>query len=162
MKNSSATSANLPHIHDATGLRGVYNQLADIAHGVLSHNLLALCNRLALAGVFWLSGRTKVDGLLTVNDTALQLFQDEYKLPLISSVWAAHAAAYSEHLFPILLLFGLFTRFAALSLLGMTVVIQVFVYPGAWATHLTWAAPALYLMAHGGGALSLDRQLRLR
>jgi putative oxidoreductase len=83
-------------------------------------------------------------------------------LPFIPSEWVAHAAAYSEHLFPILLVFGLFTRFAAVSLLGMTAVIQLFVYPGAWATHLTWAGLALYLAAQGGGNLSLDRWLRLR
>jgi putative oxidoreductase len=162
MKNSGATTMNTSPTHATTGLRGTYNHLAEIASSSLKHDLLALLNRLALAGVFWLSGRTKVDGLLTVNDNALLLFQDEYKLPLIPSEWAAHAATYAEHLFPILLVFGLFTRFAALSLLGMTAVIQIFVYPGAWATHLTWAALALYLIARGSGTLSLDLRLGLR
>lgn len=71
-------------------------------------------------------------------------------------------ATYAEHLFPILLVPGLFTRLSALSLLGMTAVIQLFVYPGAWATHLSWAALMLYLIAHGGGALTLDHTLKLK
>jgi putative oxidoreductase len=69
-------------------------------------------------------------------------------------------ATYAEHLFPILLVLGLGTRFAALGLLGMTTVIEVFVYPDAWPTHLSWAAILLPLIAKGGGALSLDRLLR--
>ena len=140
----------------------LYNRGADLASRALSHDVLALANRLALAGVFWLSGRTKVDGLLSVNDSALALFADEYKLPIVPSEWAAHMAAYSEHLFPILLVAGLFTRFSAFALLGMTAVIQIFVYPSAWATHLTWAGLALYLLARGGGNVSLDRVLRIR
>jgi putative oxidoreductase len=162
MKNRTANTPHLNPIHDTAGARGIYSRLVGIASAILSHDLLALVNRLALAGVFWLSGRTKVEGLLTINDNALLLFQDEYKLPLIPSEWAAYAAAYSEHLFPILLVFGLFTRFAAISLLGMTAVIQVFVYPGAWATHLTWAGLALYLVARGGGTLSVDHRLRIQ
>ena len=74
---------------------------------------------------------------------------------------AAHAATYSEHLFPILLVLGLFTRPAAAALLGMTLTIQVFVYPDAWPTHLSWAAILLPLIARGGGRLSLDRALGL-
>ena len=70
---------------------------------------------------------------------------------------AAYAATYSEHLFPILLVLGLFTRFSAAALLGMTLVIQIFVYPDAWPTHLSWAGLLLPLIALGGGKLSLDR-----
>jgi putative oxidoreductase len=72
---------------------------------------------------------------------------------------AAHLAAYSEHLFPLLLVLGLFTRLSALALLGMTLVIQVFVYPDAWPTHLSWAALLLYLAGRGAGRLSLDHAL---
>jgi putative oxidoreductase len=108
-----------------------------------------------------MSGRTKVDGLLTVNDTAFELFRTEYALPLIKPEVAAFAATYSEHLFPILLVLGLFTRFAALGLLGMTLVIQTFVYPNAWPTHLSWAGLLLPLIAFGGGRLSLDRFLKI-
>ena len=90
------------------------------------------------------------------------LHRDEFRLPLIPPDIAAHMAAYAEHLFPLLLFLGLFTRFAALALLGMTLVIQVFVYPDAWPTHLSWAAVFLYLIRHGAGRASLDQLLRLR
>jgi putative oxidoreductase len=144
------------------GIVALYNRAVNSVDALLSHDVLALVARAAIAGVFWLSGRTKVDGILSVNETALALFQDEYKLPIIPSEWAAYMAAYSEHLFPILLVLGLFTRFSAFALLGMTAVIQIFVYPGAWATHLTWAAIELYLLARGGGNVSLDRALGIR
>jgi putative oxidoreductase len=75
---------------------------------------------------------------------------------------AAHLATYAEHLFPLLLVLGLCTRLSALALLGMTAVIQVFVYPQAGITHLWWAAPLLYLAGRGGGAFGLDRVLGLR
>jgi putative oxidoreductase len=112
--------------------------------------------------VFWQSGRTKVEGWLTVSDGAVALFAEEYQLPVLSPALAAHLAAYAEHLFPLLLVLGLFTRPAALALLGMTLVIEVFVYPLAWPTHLVWAASLLYLLARGGGRLSIDRLLGLR
>ena len=84
----------------------------------------------------------------------------EYALPLIDPDLAAHLATYSEHLFPILLVLGLLTRSAALALLGMTAVIEIFVYPDAWSTHLSWAGLLLPLIAYGGGAWSLDHLLR--
>jgi putative oxidoreductase len=71
-------------------------------------------------------------------------------------------ATYSEHLVPILLVLGLFTRFSALALLGMTAVIQIFVYPDAWPTHLSWAALMLYLIGRGAGPLSLDQRLGIK
>jgi putative oxidoreductase len=103
-----------------------------------------------------------VSGLLTVNDNAYMLFEEEYKLPLISPELGAHLAAYAEHLFPLLLALGLATRLSALGQLAMTAVIQFFVYPAAWPTHLTWAVGLLYLAGRGGGALSLDRLLGIR
>lgn len=119
---------------------------------------LLLAARVFPAAVFWQSGRTKLDGW-RLNDNALYLFQEEYRLPWIDPVVAAHAAAIAEHLFPILLVLGLATRFSALALLAMTAVIQIFVYPDAWPTHGTWAALFLLLAARGGGAWSLDRWL---
>ena len=92
----------------------------------------------------------------------MSLFRDEYRLPLVDPALAAHAAAYAEHALPLLLVLGLGTRVAALGLLAMTAVIQVFVYPDAWPTHLSWAAPLLLIAARGGGAWSLDRALGLR
>jgi len=146
----------------AAGVRGLYNRIADALGGWVGHDLIALAARFGVAGVFWLSGRTKVEGVLTVSDNAVALFADEYQVPVLSPELGAHLAAYAEHLFPILLVLGLFTRFSALALLGMTAVIQIFVYPAAWPTHLVWATAMLYLVGRGGGALSLDRLLGLR
>jgi putative oxidoreductase len=141
--------------------RGVYNRVAERLSAWIGHDLVALAARTAIAGVFWSSGRTKVEGWLTVSDNAVALFEDEYRLPVVSPEIAAHLAAYAEHLFPILLVLGLATRASALALLAMTAVIQVFVYPSAWPTHLTWAVALLYLTGRGGGRLALDRWLRL-
>jgi putative oxidoreductase len=145
-----------------TGLRGTWNRIASLLTGLVSHGLLALASRVAIAAIFFLSGRTKVDGLLTVNDSAYALFREEYKVPLPPPEIAAHMATYAEHLFPILLVLGLFTRFSALALLGMTAVIQIFVYPSAWPTHLSWAALMLYLIGRGAGPASLDHAFGLK
>jgi putative oxidoreductase len=146
----------------AAGLRGAWNRAADLLDAIISHGVLALAARFAVAAIFFYSGRTKVEGLLTVTDGAYALFREEYKVPLLPPEIAAHAAAYSEHLFPLLLVLGLFTRFSALALLAMTTVIQIFVYPDAWPTHLSWATLMLYLIGRGPGALSLDHRLGLK
>ena len=117
--------------------------------------LVALVARLSIAGVFWRSGQTKVQGW-RLNDVAIELFQTEYKLPLIDPVAAAYIATVAEHVFPVLLVLGLATRFAALALFIMTLVIEIFVYPDAWPTHGTWAIGMLLLMMKGAGAISLD------
>jgi putative oxidoreductase len=123
----------------------------------LRQALLMLVARIGIASVFFLSGRTKVQGLLTLKPSTFELFRSEYALPLIPPDIAAYLATWSEHLFPVLLVLGLFTRPAAAALLGMTAVIEIFVYPDAWPTHLTWAGLLLPLVANGAGALSLDR-----
>jgi putative oxidoreductase len=128
---------------------------------LIPSNLLLLVARLGVAGVFFLSGRTKVEGFLTITDSTYSLFETEYALPLIPTDIAAHAATYSEHLFPILLVLGLFSRLGALGLFGMTAVIQIFVYPDAWPTHLSWAGLLLPIIACGPGAWSLDNLLGL-
>lgn len=84
------------------------------------------------------SGRTKVEGIFTLTDSTFYLFQTEYRLPFIAPVPAAYIAAASEHIFPILLVLGLFTRLSALALFIMTLTIEIFVYPDAWPTHLSW------------------------
>ncbi|MEW5882051.1 MAG: DoxX family protein [Pseudomonadota bacterium] len=142
--------------------QGAYNRIAERIGALIGHDVIALAARFGIAGVFWLSGRTKVDGLLAVSDEAIALFADEYRLPLVPPEIAAHAAAYAEHLFPLLLVLGLATRASALALLAMTAVIQVFVYPLAWPTHLVWATALLYLLGRGAGRLSLDARLGLR
>ena len=144
------------------GLRGLWHQLASQMTRLVPHDALALIDRVAIGAIFFLSGRTKVEGWLTVTEGTYTLFRDEYKLPLIPVEIAAHAAAWAEHLFPMLLVLGLFTRLSALALLGMTLVIQLFVYPDAWPTHLSWAGLLLYLLGRGAGTLSLDRLLRIR
>lgn len=124
--------------------------------------LLLLVARLGIAAVFFLSGRTKVTGFLELKPSTYTLFRSEYALPLIPPEWAAHLATYAEHLFPLLLVLGLLTRPAAAALLGMTLVIEVFVYPDAWPVHLTWAGLLLPLLVYGGGAWSLDRVIRAK
>ncbi len=121
----------------------------------IPNGLIALIARLSIAAVFWQSGQTKVNGWM-LSDNALYLFENEYKLPLIDPWLAAHLAALAEHLFPLLLVVGLASRLSALALLGMTLVIEIFVYPGAWPTHGTWAACLLFIAARGPGPLSLD------
>ncbi len=157
MNQTAASLASAPRM----GILDSWNRFAERLSGWVSAPLLALCARLALGAIFFLSGRTKVEGFLTVTEGAYTLFREEYKLPLLPPEVAAHLAAYAEHLLPVLLVLGLFTRLSALGLLGMTAVIQVFVYPDAWPTHLSWATLALYLAGRGAGALSLDRALRL-
>ena len=143
-------------------IRQRWNGAAAAFERWIALDFVLLVSRLGIAAVFFYSGRTKVEGWLSVTDNAVALFRDEYHLPLVDPAFAAHASAYAEHLFPILLVLGLFTRFAALALLGMTLVIEIFVYPDAWPTHLSWAAPLLLLAARGGGKVSLDRALGLR
>ena len=139
----------------------IYSRAGDVAQRLLPPSLLLLVARLGIAAIFFLSGRTKVEGWLTITDSTYELFRTDYALPLAPPVVAAHLATYSEHLFPILLVLGLFTRPAALALLGMTTVIEIFVYPDAWPTHLSWAGLLLPLIAAGPGAWSIDRLLGL-
>lgn len=140
----------------------LWSTLCDRLQALLDDTLLALVARLAIAGIFWMSGRTKIEGWLTVSDRAVLLFAEEYRVPLLSPVVAAHLAAWAEHLFPVLLVLGLFTRVSAFALLVMTAVIQVFVYPDAWPTHLSWAGLLLLLIARGAGSVSLDRMSGIR
>jgi len=117
--------------------------------------LLALPLRLAVATVFWNSGMTK----LANWDTAVALFTDEYRVPVLPPELAAYMAASIELSTPVLLVLGLLTRPAAFVLLGMTTVIEVFVYPQAWPTHIQWAAMLLVLLCRGAGTWSLDHLL---
>jgi putative oxidoreductase len=149
----------------AVGARRAANHPHRVAAAALTRlipdSAIALVTRLGVAGVFFMSGRTKVDGVLHITDGTYALFREEYRLPLVPPEIAAHLATYSEHLFSILLVLGLFTRVSAAAFLVMTAVIEVFVYPDAWPTHLSWAGLLVYLIARGGGAFSLDRALKL-
>ncbi len=141
----------------------------------IPYALIALLARGSLAATFWLSGQTKIEGFVAdpiglklqlglprLSETAVELFRSEYRLPLIAPEHAALLAAVAEHVFPALLLLGLATRLSAFALLMMTLVIQVFVYPQAYATHGLWAALCLLLMARGAGTVSLDHGLSAR
>lgn len=135
------------------GLNGLFDRIPS--------DVVALALRVFPAMVFFQSGRTKVEGLFSIKDSTWYLFEHEYALPLIPYELAAVMATLAEHALPILLIAGLFSRFAALGLLVMTAVIQTFVYPGAWITHGLWAAALLALIARGPGTWSLDHMLGL-
>ncbi|MDO4237547.1 DoxX family protein [Pseudomonas sp.] len=135
----------------------------------IPYSLIAFIARFSIAAVFWKSGQTKIEGFAIdlINGTfelgeprlaasTLPLFRSEYHVPLLSPDVAAHLAAFAEHFFPVLILLGLATRFSALALIGMTLTIQLFVYPDAYPTHGTWIALLLLLVAKGPGRLSID------
>jgi putative oxidoreductase len=121
----------------------------------LPQSVIGLLARCAIGLVFWNSGRTKVTGwnIFSVNDNTKFLFAEEYKVPFLNPETSALLAQVSEHVLPVLLVLGLATRISALGLLGMTAVIQIFVYPNAYVLHGTWAAILLYLMKYGPGAI---------
>jgi len=117
--------------------------------------LVGLIIRIGIANVFWRSGQTKVSGW-HVTESTIQLFRDEYQVPLLPPEVAANLAALQEHLFSFLLVIGLASRLSAIGLLGMTAVIEFFVYPENWPDHLLWTGCLLYVLARGPGELSLD------
>ena len=139
----------------------------------IPHSFLAFLARFSIAAVFWKSGQTKVQGFAIdliegrytfgiphFSDSAVGLFQDEYKLPILPPELAAFLATSAEHIFSALILIGFATRFSALALFGMTLVIEIFVYPDAYPTHGVWAVCLLYIMKYGPGTFSLDAVLK--
>jgi putative oxidoreductase len=144
----SATSAPMcPICATVSGFGLLYRLLDRVPYSVLAIPL-----RVAVATVFWNSTTTK----LADWNATLALFTDEYQLPLLPPEFAANLALGIELTTPVLLVLGLLTRTAALVLLGMTAIIEIFVYPQAWPTHIQWAAMLLVLLCRGAGALSLD------
>lgn len=146
-------------------LRHIFSSLCNY----VPDELISLLARFSIAAVFWKSGQTKVEGLSIdivsgnfalgwprLSESVIPLFQDEYRLPIIPADLAATTAAWAEHLFPILILIGLATRMSSLALLGMTLVIQIFVYPDAYPTHGVWIVALLFLVGHGPGKFSVD------
>jgi putative oxidoreductase len=143
-------------------IASTYDRLTEFLSGRWIESAALLLARLALAGVFWRSGRTKVveGSWLEISDATRFLFETEYSGVPLSSDVAAPMAAYAEHIFPILLVLGLLTRLSALALLIMTLVIQIFVFPEAWWTvHILWVALAAMLISRGAGVLSVDAAL---
>jgi putative oxidoreductase len=140
-------------IRRLNGLNGLFDRTP--------RDLVLLALRIFPAMVFFQSGRTKVEGLFTIRESTWFLFQHEYALPLIPPGLAAVLATVAEHVLPVLIILGLATRLSALGLIGMTAVIQIFVYPDAWITHGLWASALLGVVAFGPGRLSLDGLLGL-
>jgi len=139
--------------HPAVARRWLKDQVAEGAALVLT--------RVALAGVFWRSGRAKIEegSWLTISDTTFYQFAEPpfSNVPVLPPEIAAYAATLAEHLFPVLLVLGLMTRLSAFALLAMTLVIQFFVFPEAWwQVHLLWTAMAAILIARGAGMFSMD------
>lgn len=136
----------------------------------LPYSLLAVLARFAIGLVFWRSGQTKLEGYelcipgmscfksnpFSLGENTFVLFEQEYHVPLLPTWLAAHGASLAEFVLPLLLFVGLGTRFAALGLLTMTLVIQIFVYPGAYVVHATWAAILIMLIKFGPGKIALD------
>jgi putative oxidoreductase len=132
-------------------LIGVVSSLRGLLERVPT-SLLALAFRLAVATVFWRSGLTKIASW----DATVALFDMEYMLPILPPAVGAYLATTVELGCSALLVLGLATRFAAAALLGMTLVIQLFVYPENWPDHLLWGSILAYLVTRGAGAMSLD------
>lgn len=164
--NNTATSS-----HSASGLLKAFIHFCRR----IPDSLIAFVGRFSIAAVFWKSGQTKVEGFVIdivsgdiqlgwphLSDSVIPLFKYEYKLPLVSPEVAAPMAAFAEHFFPALILLGLATRLSAFALLGMTMVIQLLVYPGAYPTHGAWAAVLLFLIARGPGKWSIDHWIAKR
>jgi putative oxidoreductase len=140
----------------AAGVRGRINHAVGVA-GRFPLSILQVMFRLAIATVFLKAGLNK----LASWELTVQLFADEYRVPVLPPDLAATMAASFEIGCSVLLALGLGTRVATLPLLGMIAVIQTFVYPGAYAEHLTWASILIFLLTRGGGAWSVDRALGL-
>ncbi len=157
---------NMTHTHEwnpamsslrsvAASVERVYAKITDLL-GPLA--LLAL--RLPVAVVFWRSGRTRVEGWNIFDITASQPAIFEYEFGMPFPVLSAHVTAIAEHVLPVLLVLGLFTRLGALGMLTMTMVIQLFVYPDAWLNaHMFWAAILFAVVVLGPGRISLDHLL---
>lgn len=176
-----STAAKTPRaanaLHDAAATAGpaAWVQRVHRLFSGIPESLIALLGRFSIAAVFWKSGQTKVEGFAVdfvggtfelgmprLSESAVYLFREEYRLPLLPPELAAVLAAIGEHVLPLLLLIGLATRLSAFGLLVMTAVIQILVYPGAYATHGVWAAVLLWLMVRGPGVASVDHVLARR
>jgi putative oxidoreductase len=118
-------------------------------------SILELGLRVAVGATFFRSGMNKVESF----DTAIVLFREEYRLPLLPPEIAAYLGTAVELSAPVLLVLGLFARLGAAALLGMTLVIQFLVYPANWPEHLMWASILAYVLTRGPGALSIDRAI---
>lgn len=145
-------------------LIAVYDRFVAMVSGRIPEAIMLLFVRVALAGIFWRSGRAKVEegSWFSVSENARYQFSDEpfNNVPILNGDLGAYVTTFAEHFFPILLILGLFTRLSATALMVMTLVIQIFVFPDAWwQVHILWVALALTLIVRGGGLFSLDQLL---
>jgi putative oxidoreductase len=147
-------------------LAALIDQAVMVVRWIAQPSLAQLVLRLALAVPFWKSGILKWSGFLQLNDTAIDLFTDEFKLHLPGGPYdfpapkvIAFASGCGEVIFPVLLVLGFGTRFAATGLLFMTCIVELTV-PDGWPIHITWAAMALAIMAWGPGRLSADHAIQ--
>ena len=135
----------------------------------IPESFILFLGRFSIAGIFWMSAQTKIEGFAFnfitgefqfgiphLSSSVVALFAEEYRLPLISPGLAALSAAIGEHLFSVLLLIGFASRFAACALLVMTATIEIFVFPDAYPTHGVWATVLLFIMMRGPGRASID------
>jgi putative oxidoreductase len=146
------TTARGAALGPRTGLAVRLHQALDL----FPLSILQLMFRIAIAAVFWSSGLTKIASW----DTTIVLFRDEYMVPLLPPELAAVISAAFELSCSALIVVGLATRLATLPLLGMTFVIEVFVYPEYWTMHLMWASVLLFLLTKGPGVFSLDHYVK--
>ena len=151
------------------------NNTSEMIFRKIPESAILFLARFAIAAIFWRSGQTKIEGfsldiiamkaelgLPRLAESTAFLFEYEYNLPFIPPMIAAILATVAEHVLPIFLLSGLFTRAAAFAIAMMTLTIQIFVYPDAYPTHASWLAIALLLMYRGAGSFSLDHWLAKR
>lgn len=139
-------------------LFSIYRSFIEVLSGRIGESVALLVTRIALAGIFWRSARTKVvEGTaLEIDEIQYLIFDEEFGLPVSSDIMVP-LTTYAEHIFPIMLVLGLGTRFAALALLTMTLVIQFLVFPEAWwSVHILWVAMAAVLISRGSGLFGLD------
>jgi putative oxidoreductase len=148
-------------------MMNVIRRIANLIARGVPHWLASLVLRVGIAIPFWKSGLTKWDGFGVLSETPVVLFENEFMLHLFGQEYSfpyptlmAYASSIGEIVFPILVVLGLFTRFAAVGLLFMTLIIQL-TFPDAWPLHFTWAAMALGVVHLGGGNVSVDRFLKV-
>jgi putative oxidoreductase len=120
-------------------------------------SLIEFGMRLAVGTTFFRSGMLKLQSF----DTAITLFRDEYRLPLLPPEIAAYMGTTVELSAPVLLVLGFGARLGAAALLLMTLTIQFLVYPENWPEHLMWGSILAYVLSRGAGKLSFDRLIAL-
>lgn len=152
--------------NNETAPTGIIGKASNLVQSVAQIDITQLVLRIAVSVPFWKSGDLKWDGFLQLSEIAPLLFENEFQLHILGNTYPfpfpyvfAFGAGLGEIILPVLLVLGIFTRFAALGVLAMTAIIQLTV-PTGWPVHLTWAAMALAIMAWGPGRIAVDNFLK--